>query len=153
MFRITARTVLELGSELISSEIIAFYKQIKNGFDANTSFGFNVEFDIVLPRRAYLRLQKVIDAGGRLEELKASVKDEFLPRGGGCPEAACGRARHHGRELMAKAFNLLLTADRADDRGQDDPTHGIVLDDAPVRHCGAAHWRFAQPDGDTGGSR
>ena len=33
MFKITARTVLELGSELISSDIIAFYELIKNGFE------------------------------------------------------------------------------------------------------------------------
>lgn len=30
VFKITARTVLELGSELISSDIIAFYELINN---------------------------------------------------------------------------------------------------------------------------
>ena len=35
LFKVTARTVLELGSELISSDVIAFYELIKNGFDAS----------------------------------------------------------------------------------------------------------------------
>lgn len=57
------------------------------------------------------------------------------------------------RELMAKAFNLLLCADRAKHFGQDDPTHGIVFDEAPIPRGGAAHRRFLPPDNDTGGSR
>ena len=60
MFRITARTVLELGSELISSDIIAFYELIKNGFDAGTKNGVEVRFDIVLPRHSYLKLRAEI---------------------------------------------------------------------------------------------
>ena len=36
MFKVTARTVLELGSELISSDAIAFYELIKNGIDAKS---------------------------------------------------------------------------------------------------------------------
>lgn len=54
MFRITARTVLELGSELISSDIIAFYELIKNGFDAGTKSGVDIHFNIVLRRNYYL---------------------------------------------------------------------------------------------------
>ena len=58
MFKITARTVLELGSELISSDIIAFYELIKNGFDAGTTSGVEVRFDIALRRNTYLRLRE-----------------------------------------------------------------------------------------------
>ncbi|SDF13120.1 Histidine kinase-, DNA gyrase B-, and HSP90-like ATPase [Mucilaginibacter pineti] len=35
-FKITARTILQLGSELISSDAIAFYELIKNAFDAGS---------------------------------------------------------------------------------------------------------------------
>lgn len=56
MFKITARTVLELGSELISSDIIAFYELIKNGFDARTRTGVEVHFKIVLRRNTLLSL-------------------------------------------------------------------------------------------------
>ena len=57
MFKITARTILELGSELISSDIIAFYELIKNGFDAGTRDGVNIQFNIVIRRNAYLELR------------------------------------------------------------------------------------------------
>lgn len=57
MFKVTARTVLELGSELISSDIIAFYELIKNGFDARTTSGVEIKFNIVLRRNAYLSLR------------------------------------------------------------------------------------------------
>ena len=56
MFKISARAVLELGSELISSDIIAFYELIKNGFDARTKNGVSIEFNILLRRNAFLTL-------------------------------------------------------------------------------------------------
>lgn len=52
MFTVTARTVLELGSELISSDVIAFYELIKNGFDAKSSSGVRIKFDILLTQRS-----------------------------------------------------------------------------------------------------
>ena len=57
MFKVTARTVLELGSELISSDIIAFYELIKNGFDAETKDGVEIRFDIVLSLRSFSSLR------------------------------------------------------------------------------------------------
>lgn len=57
-FKVTARTILELGSELISSDIIAFYELIKNGFDAGTKDGVDVRFDVVIRRNAYLDLRR-----------------------------------------------------------------------------------------------
>ena len=53
MFKVTARTILELGSELISSDIIAFYELIKNGFDAGSDRGVEISFSIVLSLRAF----------------------------------------------------------------------------------------------------
>jgi signal transduction histidine kinase len=58
VFKITARTVLELGSELISSDIIAFYELIKNGFDAGTKDGVDIRFNIVIRRNDYLGLRR-----------------------------------------------------------------------------------------------
>lgn len=63
MFKITARTVLELGSELISSDIIAFYELVKNGFDAGTKDGVDILFNIVIRRNAYLELRRKALAG------------------------------------------------------------------------------------------
>ncbi|MFK4259210.1 sensor histidine kinase [Agrobacterium tumefaciens] len=62
MFKISARTVLELGSELISSDIIAFYELIKNGFDAQSEDGVDIALNIVLRRNAYLALHKRLAA-------------------------------------------------------------------------------------------
>ncbi len=57
MFKITARTVLELGSELISTDIIAFYELVKNAFDAKSKSGAEIQFHIVMRRNAYLRIR------------------------------------------------------------------------------------------------
>lgn len=64
---------MELGSELISSDPIAFYELIKNGIDAGSKDGVTILFDIVLPRRD-------------LEEAKAQINraistDQFDPEG------------------------------------------------------------------------
>lgn len=58
VFRVNARTVLELGSELISSDIIAFYELIKNAFDAKSRTGADVRYWIVLRRNGYLRARQ-----------------------------------------------------------------------------------------------
>lgn len=57
MFKISARTVLELGSELISSDTIAFYELIKNAFDARSKNGVEIRFKVVLRRNSYLRIR------------------------------------------------------------------------------------------------
>jgi len=77
LFRIAARTVLELGSELISSDIIAFYELIKNGFDAGTKNGVEIRFDIVLSRNSFTRLKKRVGDGGNLADLKSLITEEI----------------------------------------------------------------------------
>lgn len=76
MFKITARTVLELGSELISSDVIAFYELIKNGFDANTSNGVDINFNIVMRRNVYLTLHS--RAATDTEDLRPLVDQALL---------------------------------------------------------------------------
>ncbi|PAX99843.1 RstB [Pseudoalteromonas sp. HM-SA03] len=56
MFRISARTVLELGSELISSDIIAFYELIKNALDAGSKTGATIHFNIILRKNSFLSI-------------------------------------------------------------------------------------------------
>lgn len=60
MFKVTARTILELGSELISSDAIAFYELIKNGIDAGSKNGVTINFDIVMGRRDYQESKALI---------------------------------------------------------------------------------------------
>ena len=78
MFKVTARTVLELGSELISSDVIAFYELIKNGFDAGTENGVEIRFDIVLGLRNYSSLNnRVREEDIPLETLKERCISEL----------------------------------------------------------------------------
>ena len=76
MFKICARTVLELGAELISSDVIAFYELIKNAFDAGSPSGAEIRFEIVLRRNDYLKFhRRAADASLDLGVLKSTVKD------------------------------------------------------------------------------
>ena len=52
-FRVTARTVLQLGVELISSDSVAFYELIKNAFDAGSQRVF-IDVRVRMDHGAYL---------------------------------------------------------------------------------------------------
>jgi signal transduction histidine kinase len=81
MFKVTARTILELGSELISSDAIAFYELIKNGIDAGSKDGVTINFDIVMSRRDYQEsksqilnaIEPEVDDSPSLNELKEEI--------------------------------------------------------------------------------
>ncbi|MFN4045662.1 ATP-binding protein [Limnobacter sp.] len=47
-FNITARTILHLGADLISSDAVALYELIKNAIDARSKDGVTVSIDIVI---------------------------------------------------------------------------------------------------------
>lgn len=101
MFRITARTVLELGSELISSDIIAFYELIKNGFDAGTKSGVDIHFNIVLRRNYYLSAR---ERALKSQSFRRSFVEETIEKLN--PEAAL--------DLLESARSRLLSAKTAD---------------------------------------
>ncbi len=63
-FRITARTILHLGSELISSDAIAFYELIKNAFDAQSK-RVNIRVVVRLPHGA---AADIVEAARSVEE-------------------------------------------------------------------------------------
>lgn len=60
MFKISARTILELGAELISSDVIAFYELIKNAIDAKSPTGAEIRFEIILRRRDCERFRRIL---------------------------------------------------------------------------------------------
>lgn len=113
MFRISARTVLELGSELISSDVIAFYELIKNGFDARTKTGVDIRFDIVLRKNDYLTLRtRIAAATFALPDLKEQIQERF--NANATPEALTAFA-----SLIAEAPDtngLLVALDEAQAR-------------------------------------
>lgn len=94
MFKISARTILELGSELISSDIIAFYELIKNGFDARTKNGINIHFSVVLRRNSYLTLTS--RAKGETDSLKDLKESSLKNLNSDCSQ-----------DLLLKATNLI----------------------------------------------
>lgn len=105
MFKVTARTVLELGSELISSDIIAFYELIKNGFDAQTKNGVEVHFDIVLSLRNFISLRnRAKEQEVPLETLKHRCVSEL--------DAAASKLYERARALIAatNSYDELLAA-------------------------------------------
>lgn len=80
MFKICARTVLELGAELISSDVIAFYELIKNAFDAGSPSGAEIHFKIALRRNDYLKFRhRAIEGTIELDRLKSDIEDALDP--------------------------------------------------------------------------
>ena len=68
-FRVTARTVLQLGAELISSDAVAFFELVKNAFDAGSP---RADIDIVINLSA-----EVYDAQRQfISSCKASPPEE-----------------------------------------------------------------------------
>jgi len=85
---------LELGSELISSDIIAFYELIKNAFDAGSRTGADVYFRIAIRRNEYVRIRdralslagekaSKAERAGQLASLIDSVSAHFDVSAGG----------------------------------------------------------------------
>lgn len=105
MFKVTARTILELGSELISSDAIAFYELIKNGIDAGSKNGVTIKFDIVMGRRDYQESQSQI-----LRAIEDGDGDEALDLDD-LKEELSGRLNTEAEELWDDASDLIEEAD------------------------------------------
>src|ERR1035441_1565840 len=59
-FRVAARTVLQLGAELISSDGVAFYELIKNAFDARTKRAVRVDVVCRMPFTQWRELKEAL---------------------------------------------------------------------------------------------
>lgn len=104
MFKVTARTILELGSELISSDAIAFYELIKNGIDAGTKNGVTINFDIVISRRDYQESKSQIFSAIDNEEYDSKYLDDLK-------EEISGKFNTEAGELWSSASDILEEAD------------------------------------------
>lgn len=91
-FRVTARTILHLGSDLISSDGVAFYELIKNSLDAKSP---EVRVDVVcrLPFEIYDRLLR--ELGERREPNERGI----------LPPAAGSRNWRHFRDMAVAAVD------------------------------------------------
>lgn len=80
MFKICARTVLELGAELISSDVIAFYELIKNAFDAGSPNGAEIRFEVVMRRNDYLKFRhRAIEGTVAIDRIREDVEKALDP--------------------------------------------------------------------------
>ncbi len=70
-FKVTARTILQLGAELISSDAVAFYELIKNAFDAGSP---RVEINVIncIPHDSVTTIREV------LAETELQFKDQKI---------------------------------------------------------------------------
>lgn len=130
MFKICARTVLELGAELISSDVIAFYELIKNAFDAGSPSGAEIRFEIALRRNDYLKFRHLATEGlADIERLKTDVVNALDQS---APQESLERFRqviHDAEELEAfvealdtayAVENQIIVSDRGTGMSQQD---------------------------------
>ena len=86
-FKFAARTILELGGELISSDAVAVFELIKNSIDARSEDGVEIDFVITVTHSDYAqmhsRLEEITKGGDfnneGLVELKKEAMDIVLP--------------------------------------------------------------------------
>ena len=76
-FKITARTLLELGAELISSDGIALYELVKNSVDAGSEV-VKIRVQSVLTHSKYQQALEEVDDNFSLETIKNNVNSWFL---------------------------------------------------------------------------
>jgi signal transduction histidine kinase len=112
-FRVSARTVLQLGGELISSDGIAFYELLKNAVDAGSP-SITIEVVSRIPFDAISRVRHLLELAPRSEDPEQSVIEiiEFL----------CENVDPEAPD--ADKFTRLIKADDAIDH------IGQILDDA-----------------------
>ena len=116
MFKICARTVLELGAELISSDVIAFYELIKNAFDAESPTGAEIRFEIILRRNDYLKFRRrAVEGLADIERLKSDIENSLEQS---APKDSLNRFRDviHGAENLEALVVALDAAHASEDR-------------------------------------
>lgn len=76
-FRFAARTLLELGRELISSDHVALYELIKNGIDAGSA-SVSIECSVIIGRDTYSQaLDRIVDGEG-IEEVISFLRSSVF---------------------------------------------------------------------------
>lgn len=76
-FKFAARTLLELGKELISSDEVALYELIKNSIDAGSKMVV-ISFNICLLRSHYDEAINALTKEKNLETLRSRIESQFL---------------------------------------------------------------------------
>ncbi len=132
-FRVTARTILQLGAELISSDAVAFYELVKNAFDAGSPRA-DVDVMVCMPHevcQAHLRTalaEIVLDTAAgarsepftRLKEAAGQSVDVRAPHG---QEVRHAIAQARTWEQLVQALEEANCIDIADTGSGMDRNH------------------------------
>lgn len=132
-FKISARTILQLGAELISSDAVALYELIKNSIDARSKNGVSITFAIVIRESDYSHAIALAGEPGsdaqRIERVRSALLNAVLAT---APEENLKRFR----DAINKPANLkdLLKAARNAYRACNtitvsDTGDGMTVDD------------------------
>ena len=141
MFKVTARAVLELGSELISSDIIAFYELIKNGIDAGSKRGVEISFDIVLGRRAFKQFKRELENDpasyqtirSRIEKSLNSDADQLYDAAIETLNGARSAKKLHAALDEIYESNSICVSDTGSGMSLDDLEHVFLVIGTPSR--------------------
>lgn len=132
-FKITARTILQLGAELISSDAVALYELIKNAIDAKSKTGVDVKFEVVIRQSDFASAMAMLDQGESgaitLEDLQAALLAKIIPD-------AAPELRHRFERAVMEARTLQRLVSQASAAYQEcnriivtDTGHGMSEDD------------------------
>lgn len=105
-FKITARTILHLGAELISSDAVALYELIKNAIDAKSPTGVDVKVEIVIRQSDFASALAAVeseDSEVTIDALKQDLLQHVLPN---APKLL--RERFEAAVMGAKSMDALV---------------------------------------------
>ncbi|MET4680830.1 sensor histidine kinase [Stenotrophomonas rhizophila] len=114
-FVISARTILQLGAELISSDAVALYELIKNAIDARSPDGVEVKFEVVIRESDFSAAMLSVNKKSTIEEVRTALLEKILPSAPVDLEqqfrASLARAKSTA-ELVASAQEAYATCNR-----------------------------------------
>lgn len=132
-FYITARTILHLGSELISSDAVAIYELVKNAIDAGSKTGVEVAFEVVIRQSDYASAMALLDpddpSESTLEDVQLALlskvngeapdelKDKFIAAVKGARSKASLTTR---AEAAYRDCNRIIVSDTGHGMSRDD---------------------------------
>ncbi|WP_313195991.1 sensor histidine kinase [Shinella zoogloeoides] len=112
-FRFAARTLLELGKELISSDEVALYELIKNAVDAGSA-KVEIVAQILLPHSVYARCLEYLAEGTDLSDILTTIQKGFVST---APKDLCDRffrtleRKLHNRDSFRRTLVALYARD------------------------------------------
>jgi signal transduction histidine kinase len=126
-FRVSARTIMQLGGELISSDGIAFYELIKNAVDAGSK-KVDVEVQMQLPLETIDQLRNAVEKSGvvqkvEIKEIKTKMASSVLS------DAPQGDELRVAISKAISLHDLLSVARDANSITFRDIGNGMTLDD------------------------